>query len=120
LTSSRGAVAACAQLDAAAARVGYAGIGNIYGSLVGKERSRGMVSHNGTLGMQTPRARQFAYEWPLEELVIMHSDGLSARWSLSEHPGLFSHHPAIIAAILYRESARKRDDATVVVVRYAA
>jgi anti-sigma regulatory factor (Ser/Thr protein kinase) len=120
LLSSRGAVAACAHLQAEAARVEYAGIGNIYGALVGKERSRGMVSHNGTLGVQAPHTRQFAYEWPREELVIMHSDGLSARWNLTEHPGLFSHHPAIIAAVLYRDMARKRDDATVVVVRFGA
>jgi anti-sigma regulatory factor (Ser/Thr protein kinase) len=120
LISSRGAVAACAHMHLEAARVDYAGIGNIYAALVGRERSRGMPSHNGTLGVQAPRTRQFTYEWAHEELVIMHSDGLSARWNLSEHPGLFSHHPGIIAAVLYREWARKRDDATVVVVRYAA
>ena len=120
LTSSRGAVAACAHLQVAAKRVEYAGIGNIYGALVGKERSRGMVSYNGTLGVQAQRTRQFAYEWPLDEIVIMHSDGLSARWNLSEHPGLIGHHPGIIAAVLYRDMARKRDDATVVVVRYNA
>jgi anti-sigma regulatory factor (Ser/Thr protein kinase) len=120
LIMGRGAVAACAHLQVEAARVEYAGIGNIYGALVGKERSRGMVSYNGTLGVQAQRTRQFTYEWPREEIVIMHSDGLSARWNLSEHPGLFSHHPAIIAAVLYRDMARKRDDATVVVVRYSA
>ncbi len=118
LAETRGAVAACAQLHAAEARVDYAGIGNIHGAIVGWERSRGMVSHNGTLGMQIPRPKQFAYDWPAGELVVMHSDGLSARWNLAEHPGLYTHHPAIIAAVMYRDLARKRDDATVVVVRY--
>lgn len=118
LAATRGAVAACAQLHAAEARVDYAGVGNIHGAIVGWERSRGMVSYNGTLGMQIPRPRQLAYDWPPGELVVMHSDGLSARWNLAEHPGLYAHHPAIIAAVLYRDSARKRDDATVVVVRY--
>jgi anti-sigma regulatory factor (Ser/Thr protein kinase) len=118
LAATRGAVAACARLHAAEARVDYAGIGNIHGAIVGWERSRGMVSHNGALGMQIPRPRQFAYDWPSGELVVMHSDGLSARWNLAEHPGLYTHHPAIIAAVMYRDLARKRDDATVVVVRY--
>jgi hypothetical protein len=68
--------------------------------------------------MQSPRPRQFAYDWPSGELVVMQSDGLSARWNLAEHPGLYTHHPAIIAAVMYRDLARKRDDATVVVVRY--
>jgi anti-sigma regulatory factor (Ser/Thr protein kinase) len=118
LAATRGAVAACARLDAAEARVDYAGVGNIHGAIVGWERSRGMVSHNGTLGIQVPRPKQFAYDWPPGELVVMHSDGLSARWNLAEHPGLYTHHPAIVAAVLYRDLGRKRDDATVVVVRY--
>ncbi len=118
LAATRGAVAACARLHTAEARVDYAGVGNIHGAIVGWERSRGMVSHNGTLGIQVPRPKQFAYDWPPGELVVMHSDGLSARWNLAEHPGLYTHHPAIIAGVLYRDLGRKRDDATVVVVRY--
>jgi hypothetical protein len=47
--------------------------------------------------------------------VVMHSDGVSARWSLSAYPGLFVRHAAVIAGILYRDHARSRDDATVVV-----
>jgi anti-sigma regulatory factor (Ser/Thr protein kinase) len=118
LAATRGAVAACARLHPAESRVDYAGIGNIHGAIVGWERSRGMVSHNGTLGIQVPRPKQFAYDWPAGELVVMHSDGLSARWNLAEYPGLYTHHPAIIAAVLYRDLGRKRDDAAVVVVRY--
>jgi anti-sigma regulatory factor (Ser/Thr protein kinase) len=118
LAATRGAVAACARLHAAEGRVDYAGVGNIHGAIVGWGGSRGMVSHNGTLGIQVPRPKQFAYDWPPGELVVMHSDGLSARWNLAEHPGLYTHHPAIVAAVLYRDLGRKRDDATVVVVRY--
>jgi hypothetical protein len=46
----------------------------------------------------------------------MHSDGISARWDLKSRPGLLQRHPAIIAAMLYRDHARARDDSTVVVV----
>jgi len=48
----------------------------------------------------------------------MHSDGLSARWNLADYPGLFQRHPAVIAATLYRDNVRSRDDATIVVARY--
>jgi anti-sigma regulatory factor (Ser/Thr protein kinase) len=120
LVGGRGAVAACAQLHHREARVEYAGIGNIHGALVGLERSRGMVSRSGTLGLTLTQPRQFTYEWPPGELVIMHSDGLSARWSLADRPGLRAHHAAVIAAVLYRDLGRQRDDATVVVVRYRA
>ena len=49
--------------------------------------------------------------------LVMASDGISTRWSLAEHPGLAARDPAIIAAVLFRDHARGRDDATVVVVK---
>jgi len=115
VTGTRGAAAACAVLHAAELRLEYAGVGNISGSVVTRERSRGMVSHNGTLGVQLLRTQQFDYEWPVGARVVMHSDGLSARWSLATYPGLFQRHSAVIAGVLYRDCSRGRDDATVVV-----
>jgi anti-sigma regulatory factor (Ser/Thr protein kinase) len=119
LVGGRGAVAACALLDVAAARLDYSGVGNISGCIVGKGGClQRMVSYNGTLGVRQTRTRQFTYDWPVDSLVIMHSDGLSARWNLADHPGLVNQHAAVIAGVLYREAARKRDDVTVVVVRH--
>jgi hypothetical protein len=97
--------------------ISYAGIGNISGTLAGREKSQGLVSHAGTLGMQgSRRAQQFEYARLPGGFVIMHSDGVSARWNLRERPGLFSHHPALVAAILYRDHGRNRDDSTVLVI----
>jgi anti-sigma regulatory factor (Ser/Thr protein kinase) len=118
LTGGRGAVAACALLHGPESRVEYAGVGNISGCIVRRDGSQGMVSYNGTLGVLKSRTRQFTYDWPPDSLVVMHSDGLSARWDLAAHPRLFTQHAGVIAAVLYRKAARKRDDATVVVVRY--
>ncbi len=117
LMGGRGAAGACARLHVHESKVFYAGVGNICGSLADAQGARGMVSHNGTLGSQAPRTQQFVYDWPTDGLVVMHSDGLSARWRLAEYPGLFTRHPAVIAGVLYRDFARKRDDATVLVMR---
>jgi anti-sigma regulatory factor (Ser/Thr protein kinase) len=116
VTGTRGAAAACALLQAAELRVEYAGVGNICGAVITGERSRGMVSHNGTLGVQLLRTQQFDYDWPMGARIVMHSDGLSARWSLATYPGLLQRHSAVIAGVLYRDFSRQRDDATVVVV----
>jgi hypothetical protein len=118
LTGGRGAAAACAQLRPNELEVNYSGVGNIGATIATSERSRGMVSHNGTLGVQLLRVQQFAYEWPHASHVIIHSDGLSARWTLSSYPGLQARHSGVIAAVLYRDFARQRDDATVVVACY--
>jgi serine phosphatase RsbU (regulator of sigma subunit) len=117
VSGTRGAAAACALLHPDAATIDYAGVGNICGCVVIDGKQRGMASHNGTLGLKLPRTQQFEYRWPPDSCVVMHSDGLSARWNLGMYPGLVRHHPATIAGVLYRDFARKRDDATVVVVR---
>jgi hypothetical protein len=74
-----------------------------------------MVSHNGTLGVQLLRTQQFEYDWQPGSRIVMHSDGLSGRWSIDSYPGLNLKHPAVIAGVLYRDFVRRRDDATIVV-----
>ncbi|GAC1479509.1 MAG: ATP-binding protein [Steroidobacteraceae bacterium] len=115
LAGGRGAAAAVAILDHGSAKVTYAGVGNIAGSVVSAERSKGMVSHNGILGAQLLRKQQFEYEFLEGSRVVMHSDGMSARWSMADYPGLFARHASVVAAVLYRDHARARDDITVVV-----
>ena len=114
---TRGAAAACAVLDVDANRLKYAGVGNIAGAVVTEGRSRGMVSHNGTLGVKLLRKQQFEYPFPPGSHIVMHSDGLSARWNLSRYVGLSNRHCAVAAAVLYRDFGRQRDDITVVVAR---
>jgi anti-sigma regulatory factor (Ser/Thr protein kinase) len=115
LGATRGAAAAVACVGANR-QVSYCGIGNITGYLVAAEKSQGLVSHNGTLGLAMSRLQQFEYECVTDSLLVMHSDGLSARWDLRRNAALRRCHPAIIAGVLYRDHARSRDDATVAVL----
>lgn len=111
---TRGAAAAVACLEGA--QLHYAGVGNISGRLVDGKASQGLVSHNGTLGLRINRLQQFDYATSPGACLVMHSDGLSARWDLRENMELRSRHPAVVAGVLYRDFVRASDDATVVVV----
>jgi hypothetical protein len=79
-----------------------------------------MVSHHGTLGHTLHRVREFTYPLPEGSLVIIHSDGLSARWDLATYPGLSGRHAMVVAAVLYRDFVRSTDDASIVVLRERA
>lgn len=115
LGGSRGAAAARAVVTGADLR--YAGIGNIAGSLIAPDVSRGLPSQNGTVGVdQRRKVNSSAYRWPERGLLLMHSDGISSRWSVTDYPGLIVRHPAVIAAVIARDFTRGRDDATAVVV----
>jgi anti-sigma regulatory factor (Ser/Thr protein kinase) len=112
---TRGAAVAVARLDAPAGKLLYTGVGNIAGSLLQSGTSRGLVTHNGTVGHQMRVVQQFEYPWAGGGVVVMHSDGLQSRWSIAKYPGLLARHPALIAAVLLRDFKRGRDDVTVFV-----
>jgi len=117
LRPTRGAAAAVAILEPEKELCTYCGVGNISASIRADGASRSMVSHNGILGHQVRKLQDFSYPFPGNALCIAHSDGLSARWNLADYPGLESRHPALVAAVLFRDYSRERDDATVVAVR---
>lgn len=119
LSGSRGAALAVAKLTADG-RVRYAGLGNISGTIVTDDKGRGLSSQNGTVGVAFRRVQEFDYALPTQAVMVMHSDGLSNRWSLGSYAGLAARHPAIIAGVLFRDCIRGRDDATIVVVKRKA
>jgi anti-sigma regulatory factor (Ser/Thr protein kinase) len=117
LSRTRGAAVAVARVHKERGLLNYAGVGNISGALLNGATSRGLVSHNGTAGLLVPRVQQFDYPCGERDVLVMHSDGLTSRWTLEQYPGLQSRHPSVIAGVLYRDFTRGKDDVTVVVVK---
>jgi len=117
LRSTRGAAVGLAEIDFHHKVVRYAGVGNIAGVILSRERDRNMVSHYGILGHRVRKIQDFTYPWPELALLILHSDGLKSGWSLQGYPGLARKHPGLVAGVLYRDYNRGYDDATVVVVK---
>jgi anti-sigma regulatory factor (Ser/Thr protein kinase) len=98
----------------------FAGVGNISASVWTDDSHRHLVSHSGIVGQSAPRrAQQFDVPCPPNALLVLHSDGLGSRWDLAKYRGLSLRHPALVAAVLYRDFARGRDDVTVFVARAA-
>lgn len=121
LRPTRGGAVAVLALDLAASRAVFCGVGNIAGLAASGGNVRRFVSMNGIAGHTVERLQEFIY--PCEGpglVVVLHSDGLSANWSLDRYPGLAGRHPSLIAAVLYRDLGRGRDDATVLVIKRAA
>jgi anti-sigma regulatory factor (Ser/Thr protein kinase) len=117
LKKTRGAAAAIAEISQEKGTVTYAGIGNISAAIIDGHGRRGIASHNGTLGHQMHKLQEFTVPWNSESILIMHSDGLGSKWDLSQYPGLRSKHPTLIAATLYRDFLREKDDVTVMAAK---
>lgn len=117
LLPTRGAAIALGRVDFAARRLTYGGLGNISGVLARPGESRNLVSLHGTAGRIAPRITEFGYDWTPDSVLIMHSDGISGHWDLAAYPGLLRRHPSLIAAVLFRDHTRHRDDACMAVFR---
>jgi len=140
LRPTRGAALALVRIDLARRALAFCGTGNISAVAYGAGRpidnraSAGhahrpasaepsarecyqLVSRNGIVGHTMRGTLEFELTWGENALLILHSDGIGTRWDLAAWPGLANQPAVVIAAVLYRDFARRRDDATVVVVR---
>lgn len=119
LRPTRGAALAVAVIQPSLGTVAFAGVGNVVASIHTRAGPRSMASHNGTVGHVMRKVQEFSYDWSEDSTLVMHSDGLTTRWRLDAYPGLVRRDPALLAGVLFRDAARGRDDASVLVVREA-
>ena len=118
LRSTRGSALASIVIKPGQEILKFAGVGNIAGTIVDGAKPRGLASYNGIVGHQIHKIQEIQYPWSANAVLVMHSDGLNSRWRLEDYPGLKQHHSSLIAATLYRDYQRGRDDITVLVIRH--
>jgi anti-sigma regulatory factor (Ser/Thr protein kinase) len=114
LRATRGAAVSIARISPGRDKVMFSGIGNVGGAIVAPGGIRRMVSLAGTAGHVARKIQGFEYPYA-GGLVILYSDGLATSWTLDRYPGLLNAHPTLVAGILYRDFARRRDDVTILV-----
>jgi anti-sigma regulatory factor (Ser/Thr protein kinase) len=117
LRATRGAAVAVGFMDTAQRELRYSGVGNISGFLWQNGQARHLLSHPGIVGHDMRKVRELTYELGRGVMVLLYSDGISTHWSLNAYEGLLSRDPSLIAGVVYRDHCRRRDDATVVVLR---
>ena len=100
----------------------FSGVGNVDGRVLGQGAAQAthLVPQNGIVGHTMPTLRGSTVPWPAGARLVLHSDGVSARWRPEAYPGLMDMHPALMAGVIFRDFARERDDATILVLADAA
>jgi serine phosphatase RsbU (regulator of sigma subunit) len=117
LRGTRGAAVSVARLDPVARQVHFSGVGNVLGVVSAPGRNKNFVAMPGIVGHHMAAVREFKYDWPVESLVLLYSDGIGSHWSLDEYEGLGPQDPSLISAVIYRDRKRGRDDASVITIR---
>lgn len=115
---TRGAAVGLLEVDTGTHKARFIGVGNVVCSLVPREgRTRSLVSTGGIVGHSSFRCREESADLEAGALVVMHTDGVSQRWSVADYPGLHAHSCELIAGTVFRDWGRERDDACVLVAR---
>ena len=114
LRATRGAAVSIARFDPSTPKMVFAGIGNVAGMLAVDGEMRRMVSMPGTAGYNARKIQSFEYPFRARP-GHPHSDGLATELDAEQISQSCGRHPTLIAAILYRDFTRHRDDATVLV-----
>ncbi|WP_230687024.1 SpoIIE family protein phosphatase [Catellatospora vulcania] len=117
MSHTRGAALTVAEIDPDAGVVRTCGMGNVAATVITGDLRRGTVSMPGIAGHGRAVIREFEYPFGAESLLVMHSDGVSDKWSLHASPGLETKSPLLIAATVLREAGVRRDDACVLAAR---
>ena len=115
LRGTRGAALLAVRFGAQA--VHSCGAGNISGRLFNGVASLSLSSQHGTAGVQISRPRVADCSSLDHGVLVLHSDGVSARWKHEDYAGLLGRDPGLLAACLLWHNTRSRDDATVVVLK---
>lgn len=119
LRGTRGGAVAVARVEPSAGRLLFCGVGNVSGFLLTPDSRSGLLSAPGIVGQQMRSLRTFELPLKPDSALVMHSDGLTERWTAADLPGLLRHSPAVVAGQLLREAAVRHDDAGIVVLKGA-
>lgn len=117
IKSTRGAVINISYLDFTNKQLMYCGVGNISCRIFSAGKSRSCISYNGIVGHSVPHTlNNHVLQWAKNDILILHSDGLSTRWDLQKYPMITKHDYSIMAAALYKDHCRKNDDVTIAII----
>lgn len=99
-------------------RLQYCGAGNVMGRSFNGVADRSLIGQHGTAGVQIAKPRPVDLQPLPHAVVVLHTDGISARWKSADYAGLLGRDPGLMAACILWHHTRGRDDATVVVLKH--
>jgi anti-sigma regulatory factor (Ser/Thr protein kinase) len=115
---TRGLVGTVLVMDLKNKTFNICGIGNIHTRISSAVSHKNLSPYNGIIGLNIPSTLNNT-EMPLEkyQTIVMCSDGIRTNWELAQYPGILKMDPAVIAAVIYKDHARRTDDMSVVVIK---
>lgn len=117
LKGTRGAVMALLHVSFAESAIAFVGVGNI-GIHVRSTALIKPISRNGIVGYRLPRLQEFTYPYTPGDLFVLHTDGISSRFTLDDALGTEGTQDVqTLANAIAQNFGKENDDVTVLVAR---
>ena len=117
LKGTRGAVMALMRISFVESMVTFVGVGNI-GIHVHSTALIRPISRNGIVGYRLPRLKEFTYSYTPGDIFVLHSDGISNRFTLDNPMWMKEAQDVqILADEIARNFGKENDDITVLIAR---
>ena len=116
LAGSVGAAAAVAAMQAENGSGVYVGVGNTVARIFGRNERR-LVSVDGIVGNTHVALRPMEFRLGGGDILVLHTDGISSRFAVTEYPQLPSEDVQVSSGELIRRFGRTYDDAACIVAR---
>lgn len=116
MEGGRGAVGVAAEVNVDPPGLHLCGVGDMTAAVLDREK-RSLPFSPGVLGHAHRRFNTVEMELERGDLVITASDGVRKSWDAQSFPGLWQHHPQMIALVLGNVVGRSSDDKSVFAVR---
>jgi anti-sigma regulatory factor (Ser/Thr protein kinase)/serine/threonine protein phosphatase PrpC len=114
---TQGVVMALARFDWGHEKLTFASVGNVESRVFACPQKTNFIVRRGLIGLNAPNPVVTEHRWQPSQVLVMHSDGVSAHWEWGDYPELQDASAASAAQLLLHRLARDNDDATVVVVK---
>lgn len=119
LAGSRGAAISIVGIDVSAGLLTFCGVGNVEGRLILESHERRLTAQRGIVGATLPRLRPLDFPLQGDWLLLLHTDGVSARFHIDALRPMGERGLQSLADEILAGWARADDDATIVVAQTA-
>jgi negative regulator of sigma-B (phosphoserine phosphatase) len=117
LRGTRGAVMALLRVSFPESAIAFVGVGNI-GIHIRSTAPLKPISRNGIVGYRLPRLQEFTYPYTPSDLFVLHTDGISSRFTLDDALRTKEAQDVqTLANAIAQNFGKENDDVTVLVAR---
>lgn len=119
LQGTRGAAVGLCAIDSGTATAHYVGIGNTSIRRFGDLETR-LVSKDGVVGQNIRSPLLQSLKLDPGDLIMLHTDGVSDRFTAAEYPSILHHPPQEVVRIILDRFGKDHDDSACIAIRYGA